>query len=143
MRARPVSRPVLSDEEIALALTAQGMDADAVKASLEDHEARRASVQAAYDAKTMRSPNDRHVIKQAQELQARLAADAEAASRERAKGDGPSAEEQKAAEMAGLAAREHKGRVWGDMPVLHLLNAAQKHGDAEMEAYAMWKREQR
>lgn len=143
MRSRPVSRPVLSDEEIALAMRSKGEGEGAINAVIDERAGNARSVQAAYDANTVLSRNDRHVIKQARDLQAQIAAEAEEAAKERGKGDGPNAEETKAAEMAVLASREHKGRAWGEMPVLHLLNAAQKHGNREMEAYAMWKREQR
>ena len=143
MRARPNSRPVLSDDEITTAMQAKSADPGEIADVIASRRAAREEGESAYAAGATRSRNDRDVLDRAKALQAELAAEAEEAAQARAKGDGPTKEETEAARMAGLAERTHNGVRWADMPVLHLLNAAKKHGSPEMEAYAEWKRRHR
>lgn len=135
------SRPVLSDEEVALAMRAKGEPDAAVAAALAERAKARQAAQRAYD-KGVRSRNDEHVVSEAARLQEDLRREAEAASKERGKGDG-TPRETRDDRMAAMGERTHGGKAWRDMPVLHLLNAARKHGDDEMAAYADWKRTHR
>lgn len=140
-RAPPAIRPVLSDEEMALALRARGEGDDAVAAALHDRKKASQRHQDAYDAGQTLSANDRHVMQAAAGHRRQIEIEAHEASLARAAGPGPA--ETEADRMGALGERAHNGVAWRDMPIPHLLNAAIKHGNDDMAAYAEWRRSNR
>lgn len=142
MRARPNSRLIMSDQELVSALRAQGEHDAAIEAAVDARRVAQAARQADYE-RGVRSRADAQVTTDASALRTEIAAEAEEASRARGRNDGTPRAPTQDERMAGLATRTHNGTAWADMPVLHLLNAAMKHGDEEMAAYAEWKRTHR
>lgn len=65
MRARPNSRPVLSDDEVAAQMRADGRDEAEVASALDVRRKAREAAQAAYDRNKTVSANDAFVRQQA------------------------------------------------------------------------------